>query len=425
MSRKLAILLIIPIVLLYALVFLVPDTITYNVPKSGRHAVLSYDSLKGKDEQSGDARAPIPISGEVAGFRVKQVEISFRILVRSIGRFDNAFQTASANDGIRMELSPPAKMALVVRARGGMQLKPRGFHLTQSFLLNEWYSVRILVDRDNRMRAWLDDVLVLDIKDVRWKYDLSDIAVGTGFSRTRPFDGEIADFTIAYTVWGRNTFVGLTLDLLRPVLLAVACVLVFMGLWLFEVPRHRSLVAFAQRACAFSGNFARMNVLTLHFFLCSAGLLKLLRQAGVRVGLHLTSDPSVSFNNWAVRFAFPEKPFEMATYLAVVPCLFLYYAFAYVAIYRAGFASLGRFTAAIERRRLAAAIYFAALFLGNVVVILYQRLFGPDSPLTPQLILWLCIVALPFYAVPKGPSRVAPPHMEATGENEMVMEHRT
>jgi hypothetical protein len=130
MSRKLAILLIIPIVLLYALVFLVPDTITYNVPKSGRHAVLSYDSLKGKDEQSGDARAPIPISGEVAGFRVKQVEISFRILVRSIGRFDNAFQTASANDGIRMELSRPAKTALVVRAREGMHVEPRSLYLT-------------------------------------------------------------------------------------------------------------------------------------------------------------------------------------------------------------------------------------------------------------------------------------------------------
>jgi len=55
------------------------------------------------------------------------------------------------------------------------------------------------VQRPERtVESLLEGDLVADISDARIGYEVSNIAVGTGFNRSRPLDGAIRDFTLEY-----------------------------------------------------------------------------------------------------------------------------------------------------------------------------------------------------------------------------------
>jgi hypothetical protein len=53
----------------------------------------------------------------------------------------------------------------------------------------------------------LDDVEVSSFKDPLTDYQISDIAVGTGLSKSRPFDGAVSNFTMEYTLFDRNRLI--------------------------------------------------------------------------------------------------------------------------------------------------------------------------------------------------------------------------
>ena len=122
----------------------------------------------------------------------KEIEINFRMKAYSIGEFNNVFQTADANSGIRLELSKPATLALVF---GGEKVV--GAILTRE-LLDKWYSVSIKIDRSGKLKVFLDDAQVVDHVLDPIDYRISHLAIGAGFSVTRPFDGQIQDFSAEY-----------------------------------------------------------------------------------------------------------------------------------------------------------------------------------------------------------------------------------
>jgi len=132
----------------------------------------------------------------------KKIEIRFRMKVNSVGNFDNVFQTAPANSGIRMELggSSGKSFGLVI---GDKKKDCRGFLITSNLILGRWYDVRVNIDRNKDIRVYLDNIAVIDESLEEINYDLSDIVIGTGFSRTRPFDGEIKDFSISGVLFYR------------------------------------------------------------------------------------------------------------------------------------------------------------------------------------------------------------------------------
>jgi hypothetical protein len=129
-------------------------------------------------------------------YKINEVDISFQMKLYSIETLNNPFQTALANRGIRMEVALPSTLGLVI---GGKT--PSGFIyviVTESLEANRWYSVQLSIDSNNHIQVMLDNAIVASLVDERIDYEVSDIAIGAGFSKTRGFDGAIKDFSIEY-----------------------------------------------------------------------------------------------------------------------------------------------------------------------------------------------------------------------------------
>ncbi len=138
------------------------------------------------------------------------------------------------------------------------------------------------------------------------------------------------------------------------------------------------------------------NLILLHFILCSGGLLRLVALVGESSARQLFTLPPVSFNEWSLRFVFPEKPADLLTYLFAMCALPSYYGAAYLLLqhhtaqtYRF-FANLG------EKRRLLWA-YLALLTGGNLLVVFFEHFFRSTSIPFFQIGLWLCLFLAPWY----------------------------
>ena len=125
----------------------------------------------------------------------KEIKIKFQMKVNSVTNYDNVFQTASGNFGIRMELggSTEKSLGMVI---GKKKARFKGFLLSNNLSPGKWHDILVQITSDQKVTVYLDNVLAIDEACSKLSYDLSDIAIGTGFSRSRPFDGEIRDFSI-------------------------------------------------------------------------------------------------------------------------------------------------------------------------------------------------------------------------------------
>lgn len=132
----------------------------------------------------------------------EQLEISMTMRPRSERKFGNAFQTAMANTGARLELSPPDTLALVV----GSTDKPgyTTYVLTNAFSVNKWHTFHLKINRTNHMLVEVDGVPLMNGRNPSLSYSISNIAIGTGFNDSRPFDGEIRDASLAYGFYKEN-----------------------------------------------------------------------------------------------------------------------------------------------------------------------------------------------------------------------------
>jgi len=132
---------------------------------------------------------------EVKHLQSKEIKVNFRIKVDSLSNYDNIFQTAAGNAGIRMELggSGARSLGMVI---GDKSAGLKGFLITKDLSFGKWHDISLQISNDKRIMVYLDNVLAVDEVSDTVTYDLSDIVIGTGFSRTRPLDGEIRDFKI-------------------------------------------------------------------------------------------------------------------------------------------------------------------------------------------------------------------------------------
>lgn len=128
------------------------------------------------------------------GKKITSADISFRFKATGENKeYNNLFQTAPENEGLRLEWTTlgARPLALVAGTEQGLY----GLDLGFTPVLNRWHKARIEM-RGTRLTVWLDDVLrtQTDVPGLNPKF--TDVAAGTGFSRTRPFQGEIKDFSL-------------------------------------------------------------------------------------------------------------------------------------------------------------------------------------------------------------------------------------
>jgi len=124
-----------------------------------------------------------------------------------------------------MELSEPATLAIIIRMK---HRSLRGYDLLRDLQQQKWYPVEIDIDLNKHVTVMIDGEKVLDVIEPDIDYDISEIAVGSGFSKMRNFDGSLAEFQIHYILYKRNQFLAILIDLSK----ILAFIIVFM------VPYH-------------------------------------------------------------------------------------------------------------------------------------------------------------------------------------------
>lgn len=193
------------------------DPFKYKTLKKVEFDHIAYDSQSKDHELSRVKELTENIKAQD-----KEISINFEMKAYSISDWNNVFQTAPSNSGIRMELSKPDAVGLVIGTNNKEGY--RGFHLGQ-ILFNQWHKVEIKINRDKRLRAVFDDKTILDV-DPAFDYDISDIAIGTGFNKLRGFQGEIRNFSIEYKLCQR-VFIFDRIVLFANILLVLSVLLLF------------------------------------------------------------------------------------------------------------------------------------------------------------------------------------------------------
>jgi hypothetical protein len=61
------------------------------------------------------------------------------------------------------------------------------------------------INRTNHVLVEVDGVPLVNGRNPSLNYGISEIAIGTGFNETRPFDGEIRDASLAYSFYKKST----------------------------------------------------------------------------------------------------------------------------------------------------------------------------------------------------------------------------
>ncbi len=145
--------------------------------------------------------------------------------------WQNVFQTAPFNGGLRLEMGSSGTLALVVSSVFPLSknLPPliQGFKLVERAQPERWYDVRIEVEQSKYLRAWVDGLPVVRETIEDWIFSVSAITVGVGFDQSRLFDGMVRDFDIRYRLMHPLSRRGrILLDValfgLLPLVLAVA-----------------------------------------------------------------------------------------------------------------------------------------------------------------------------------------------------------
>lgn len=174
--------------------FVMPNPFLYNSLASSKIAGIAY---------SGHARPrDFHETTELVRGKIMKIAIAMQFRASSIGQFDNVFQTAPMNSGVRLELSKPNTLAVIVGADNVSGYLP--YIVTKTFSLNRWHSFVMDVSQSNHVHIFFDDKPIVDQTDPSLLYDVTDIAFGTAFNKTRTFNGEIKDASISYGIYEVN-----------------------------------------------------------------------------------------------------------------------------------------------------------------------------------------------------------------------------
>jgi len=149
---------------------------------------------------------------------VKDISVSFKFKADAIANYNNIFQTSQGNRGLRIELGPPFLFGFMLSDGTGHGVV--GYLITDHLTLKEEHEVRIIVDKEKNVKAWFNGELLVDKKSQPVSFLINDIAIGTGFSKIRPFCGQIKDFSLTYTIYKERIYLIVLKCIMAFVLLA-------------------------------------------------------------------------------------------------------------------------------------------------------------------------------------------------------------
>jgi hypothetical protein len=378
---------------LYLLAFVFPDYLQYRSLETRSYGRLSYDSRSPDASQ----RAVKELNGIKEG-RLHRMTISFRMKVHSIDKYDGVFQTAPANSGIRMELGQPSIAVLIVPSKTWGVRGAQVAAMIQSLELNTWYSVLIALDDKGHLKAWVDNFLVVDMTDHTLECSVSDIAVGTGFNKSRRLDGEIADYSIRLDVQPSRHRIALLLSALRAMLSVASFMAVMLLCFYFAKTHGQRLIGKLDLSFLSYSRIATLqNILLFHFLVCSLSLVGLIRRAMVLLYPIFPERPLPAYHEWVLPSVYAGKTRELGTYLAGIVILFFYYAALYLLLRHPPRVLSEQFFPLAVRTKPRLSTYLCTIVVVNLLVAYLDSAIEIDFTPALQVALWLSVFLLPFY----------------------------
>ncbi|MFH1825475.1 MAG: hypothetical protein ABH873_09690 [Candidatus Firestonebacteria bacterium] len=311
MKRKVIIL--VSIILSTMLFSFFGDNLNYKLIKEVKYSNISFNSQSKNKEQSSIKQYVENLSSDV-----KEIEISFNMKIYYIFQWDNIFQTAIENDGVRLELSLPSTLAIGI---GNVKKNKTVFKIIEDDInYDEWYSVYIKIDRNKKLTVKLNNKTVIEkVEDV--DYRISDIVIGTGFSKTRAFNGEVNNFIINYKLINKSKVISIVILFMKIVMTSV-CLLLFYKylpgdkLYFTDTLKQKNVV-FKYNILKYL-NF--QNGIILHTIINYAVVFLIIKKIIIKVGLFNSKTILLKYNlnEWAIKVTNGLKPCELALYIISV-----------------------------------------------------------------------------------------------------------
>lgn len=131
----------------------------------------------------------------------KSIKMAGSFEMYSLSDWQNLFQTAPVNEGLRLEINSAGKAGFVlgVLQRNNMT-EFSGFPLPSPIQTKQAYDLEIKGSTDGIFEAKINNH-VLPTGFLEVPFSISEIKVGEGFSKERTFDGKITDFSVSFTCY--------------------------------------------------------------------------------------------------------------------------------------------------------------------------------------------------------------------------------
>lgn len=261
-DKKLVLLLFCTFVCLGIVIFYFESTPTKKVIKT-EYSNINYDYhsndpglSKPKEFRSDKKSEPKNIS---INFDVKALD----------DYYDNIFQTAGDPATIRLELTHPNILILVA---GNEKSELSIYKVTDNFALNVWHRVEVNINEDKAVEVILDGQRTLSFTDKSISYEISDIAVGTGYNKLRGFQGQIKNFHIRYERYHKLLIFDLIVTLTN-ILIVISVLLLFYRLLFFRDVEQQYPLQQSQNQVSVQSRAQRKRIRIIGLFVIAGFIL--------------------------------------------------------------------------------------------------------------------------------------------------------
>jgi len=214
-------------------------TIDSHVVKTTEHKGISFDNVS-TDTTPELAKIKNFYETDRNRTYLKRLNISFRFFMPEVKNGMNLFQTSNEGSGVRMEVQSPSNLMIQVRTRDANEIiVPLSYQISA----NKWYKVNLSIDEQNKTTIIINNETVYSRTIRKMDYFIDDIAIGTGLSKSRNFEGIIKDFSFKYEFLEPN-FKSQTLAVLQPISFVLAFSIILLALLYLLYPNTFQLSNF-------------------------------------------------------------------------------------------------------------------------------------------------------------------------------------
>lgn len=121
------------------------------------------------------------------------LQISFEVSVDKHKQYQNIFQTASENEGLRLEMGVDGTSAVIISPTGGKLI---GVVTPVIMKINSPSFVTIVLTANNELSLTIDGITATKNIVMERSIRCNDLVLGYGFDKSRTFEGTIRTFSI-------------------------------------------------------------------------------------------------------------------------------------------------------------------------------------------------------------------------------------